>query len=205
MLYKVCFVEPPQKKCFNTLHSTTFWINSPKWSWNVTLICIKFCQRFRKPLSAFSSSSSSSSSSPLCTSPQSFLTFLPSATLLCLLPLPSRLFSTLPLLILPLPLLMSLCAHLPPPLPTSLADSGRGPVDSPVPWKEAFIAPLCSALPEANGIQMWPSTLVTEAIYGERERERERERDWERVRRMWICACVVVWERWELSSPQCAL
>lgn len=38
-------------------------------------------------------------------------------------------------------------------------------------WKEAFIGALCSALPEANGIQMWPSTQVTAAIYGDRKRE----------------------------------
>lgn len=58
-----------------------------------------------------------------------------------------------------------------------LTDSGGGPVDSPVQWREAFIGPVCSALPETNGIQMWPSIVVTATIYGERERERANECD----------------------------
>lgn len=53
------------------------------------------------------------------------------------------------------PLLFSSFVSLSPLLP-SLVDGAGGPVDSPVQWKRAFIGPLCSALPEANGIQMWP-------------------------------------------------
>lgn len=145
-------------------------------------MCISFY--LSVSVSPWSSSFSSSSSIP------SFLSFPPSISLLLLLPLCTSyvsLYFSLPVLLL-FPLSLSPPTSFPPSLHL-LTDSGRGPVDSPVQWKEAFIGPLCSTLPEANGIQMWPSTVVTAAIYGAREK---------------MCAVVLlcVRERCELSFSQ---
>lgn len=55
-------------------------------------------------------------------------------------------------------------------LPLSLSMSSLTAMDGLLTVGAAFIGAVRLALPEANGIQMWPSAVVTATIYGERER-----------------------------------